>query len=120
MEKEIVQKDLSREELENFYVMVRSYYPNAVRGVEPGVTGFCWLFGYNETERRVGIHNGSAMILGTDSGAWYYVGVSHGRHTDRLCRTRSRKRFMTALKKLSETMDCYRSMDSWMAGWSCK
>ena len=28
--KEIVQKELGREELENFYVMVRSYYPNAV------------------------------------------------------------------------------------------
>ena len=120
MGKEIIQKDLSREELENFYVMVRSYYPNAVRGVEAGVTGFCWLFGYDESERRAEVHNGSAMILGTDSGALYYVGVGHGRHTDRLCCTKSRKRFMTALRKLSETDYCYRAMDSWMAGWSRK
>lgn len=99
--KEIVQKDLSREELENFYVMVRSYYPNAVMGFEPGSTGFSWLFGYDETERRVGVHNGSAMILGTESGTIYYVGVAHGKKTERLCRTTSRKRFMGALKKLS-------------------
>lgn len=99
--KEIVQKDLSREDLENFYVMVRAYYPNAVMGLEPGSTGFSWLFGYDETERRVGVHNGSAMILGTESGAIYYVGVAHGKKTERLCRTTSRKRFMGALKKLS-------------------
>lgn len=97
---EIVQKELSREELENFYVMVRAYYPNAVMGFEPGTTGFSWLFGYDEKERRVGVHNGSAMILGTDRGAIYYVGV-HGKKTERLCRTTSRKRFMGALKKLS-------------------
>lgn len=101
MENEIVRKELGREELESFYVMVRAYYPNAVRGTEPVVTGFCWLFGYNETERRVGVHNGSAMILGTESGTMYYVGVSHGKKTERLCRTTSRKRFMSALKKLS-------------------
>ena len=98
---EIVPKELGREELENFYVMVRSYYPNAVMGFEPGSTGFSWLFGYDETERRVGVHNGSAMILGTESGTMYYVGVSHGKKTERLCRTTSRKRFMSALKKLS-------------------
>ena len=98
---EIVQKELSREELENFYVMVRAYYPNAVMGFEPGTTGFSWLFGYDEKEGRVRIHNGSAMILGTDRGAIYYVGVAHGKKTERLCRTTSRKRFMGALKKLS-------------------
>ena len=98
---EIVQKDLSREELENFYIMVRSYYPNAVMGFEPGSTGFSWLFGYDETERQVGVHHGSAMILGTERGARYYVGVKHGNKTERLCRTSSRKRFMNALRKLS-------------------
>ena len=98
---EIVQKDLSREDLENFYVMVRAYYPNAVMGFEPGSTGFSWLFGYDEKERRVGVHNGSAMILGTEGGAIYYVGVAHGKKTERICRTTSRKRFMGALKKLS-------------------
>jgi hypothetical protein len=98
---ELLPKELGREELENFYVMVRAYYPNAVRGCEPGVTGFAWLFGYGESERRVGVHNGSAMIIGTDRGPMYYVGVSHGRRTIRLCRTKSGKRFMVALKKLS-------------------
>ena len=37
---ELVQKELGREELENFYVMARSYYPNAVRKAETGITGF--------------------------------------------------------------------------------
>ena len=47
------------------------------------------------------MHHGSAMVMGTDRGTMYYVGVSHGRRKIRLCRTTSRKRFMGALKKLS-------------------
>lgn len=104
MGKEIEQKELSREELENFYVMVRAYYPNAVRGVELGVTGFAWLYGYDERE----LSEGSAMIMGTDTGPLYYVGESAGGRTVRRCRTRSRRRFMNALQLLSDEADLSR------------
>lgn len=104
MGKTMIRKPLTRAEFENFYVMTRAYYPGAEFLAENDYDGFGWLFGYDVAKHEFSAHTACVMVQGTDMGVRYYVGVKHGHKAPmrRICRTYSAKRFLTALRKLSE------------------
>ncbi len=104
MGKGLIRRPLERAEFENFYVMTRAYYPGAEFTAETERDGFGWLFGYDTKKHEFAMHSACVMVQGTVDGPMYYVAVRHGRqsHWRRLCKSLSAKRFLTALKKLSE------------------
>jgi len=104
MGKELIRRPLERAELENFYLMTRAYYPGAEFTAETERDGFGWLFGYDTEKHEFAMHSACVMVQGSVDGPMYYVAVRHGRksHWRRLCKSHSAKRFLTALKKLSE------------------
>ena len=104
MEKGLIRKPLERAEFENFYVMTRAYYPGAEFTAETELDGFGWLFGYDTKTHEFAMHSACVMVIGTVDGPMYYLGVKHGRNSRmrRICKSHSAKRFLTALKKLSE------------------
>ena len=106
--KAVIRKELGRVSREQFYVMVRAYFPDAVIIPETDYDSMMWLFGYDrKTNKNIGTHRGSAMIMGTRKGVYLYVGndnvVTEKFH--RLCKTKNPVRFMGKLKKLSEWYD---------------
>lgn len=101
--KGLIRKPLARAELENFHVMTRAYYPGAEFTAETECDGFGWLFGYDTEKHEFGMHTACVMVRGTVDGPMYYVAVRHGRKSPwRICKSHSAKRFLTALRKLSE------------------
>ena len=104
MGKGLIRKPLERAECENFYVMTRAYYPGAEFTGETEFDGFGWLFGYDTEKHKFAMHSACVMVQGTVDGPMYYLGVKHGRQSDWriLSKTHSAKRFLAALKKMSE------------------
>lgn len=97
----VIRKELSRTDREQFYVMVRAYFPDAVSIPETEYDSMMWLFGYDQ---NTGAHRGSAMIMGTRKGVYLYVGIENvvtGKF-QRLCKTKDPARFMPKLRKLSD------------------
>ena len=95
----VIRRELSRSDREQFYVMVRAYFPNAVTIPETENDSMVWLFGQDRTDYR-----GSAMIMGTSKGVYLYVGnenVKTGKF-QRLCKTKNPALFMSKLKILSD------------------
>lgn len=103
-QKGLIRKPLARAELEKFYVMTRAYYPGAEFTAETECDGFGWLFGYDTKRHKFSMHSACVMVKGTVDGPRYYLAVRHGLRSPwrRLCRSHSAKRFLTALRKLSE------------------
>lgn len=98
-----IRMELSRADIEQFYVMVRAYFPNADIIPETEYDGMMWLFGRDCIDKKAGAHRGSAMIMGTGKGVYLYVGIENvvtGRF-HRLCKTKNPICFMSKLRKLS-------------------
>ena len=106
--KAVIRKELGRFSREQFYVMVRAYFPNASIIPETEDDSMMWLFGYDhKTHKDTDTHRGSAMIRNTNKGVYFYVGNDHvGTYEfNRLCKTKNPVRFLGKLKKLSEWYD---------------
>lgn len=100
----VIRKELGRISREQFYVMVRTYFPDAVIIPETEYDSMMWLFGYDRnTYKNTGSHRGSAMIMSTSKGVYLYVGIENviKDKFHRLCKTKDPVRFMGKLKKLS-------------------
>ncbi len=92
--------------IENFKVMVRSFYPNAVFDrdeiVNGGSVSLAWLYGYDPKTDQMGMHCGTAMMIQNRRGCCYAVSEYHGKSWDTVSHTWNKKYFLTALKKVSE------------------
>lgn len=93
--------------IENFKVMVRSFYPNAVFDrdeiVNDGSVSLAWLYGYDPKTNQMGMHCGTAMMIQNQHGCCYCVSEYHDyKSWGTASRTWNKKRFLTALKKVSE------------------
>ena len=101
----VIRRELSQAEREQFYVMTRAYFPEAVIIPETEYDSMMWLFGYDrKTNKNTGAHRGSAMIMGTRKGVYFYVGIDNvvtGRF-QRICKTKDPALFMSKLRKLSD------------------
>lgn len=100
---EIVQKELGREELENFYVMVKAYFPSAVVKSEDDTAGICLLKAKNRNTDYI------ADVMYTDKGLVYSVikrkYVSYGWFTTIYVQTTDESVFMHTLGALKD--GCY-------------
>lgn len=93
----VIRRELSRTDREQFYVMVRAYFPNAVIIPETEYDSMMWLLGCDRMDKK------AAMIMSTSKGVYLYVGIENvvtGRF-HRLCKTKDPIRFMSKLRKLS-------------------
>jgi hypothetical protein len=97
----VIRRELSRAEREQFYVMARAYFPDAVIIPETEYDSMMWLFGYDrKTNKNTGSHKGAAMIMGTSKGVYLYV-IVKGNKSRRICKTKKPALFMSKLRKLS-------------------
>ncbi len=99
----VIRRELSRADREQFYVMARAYFPDAVIIPETENDSMMWLFGHDRMDKKAGAYRASAMIMGTSKGVYLYVGIENvvtgGFH--RFCKTKNPALFMSTLKALS-------------------
>jgi hypothetical protein len=95
--------ELSRADREQFYVMVKAYFPDATIVPETEYDSMMWLFGRDRMDKKAGAQRGSAMIMSTLKGVYLYVGVENvvTGQFNRLCKTKDPICFMSKLRKLS-------------------
>lgn len=103
----VIRRELTQAEREQFYVMVRAYFPDAVIITETEYDSMMWLFGRDLRDKNAEAHRGSAMIMSTRKGVYLYVGIENvvKDKFHRLCKTKDPVRFMGKLKNLSECHD---------------